>query len=50
MGDAANNNFVPFQIDYYPQPNTNPVNGFTPVDPKVVPCYEAVNVSYFNGF
>lgn len=46
MGDA-NNPYVPFQITYLPQPDTEPVNGLIPVDPKVVPCYEAVNVSLF---
>lgn len=41
MGDAAGNQFVPFQINY----NTTAVDGFTPMDPKVVPCSESVDVS-----
>lgn len=44
MGDPSNP-YVPFPIKYLPQPDRNPIDGFTPVDPKVVPCYEAVNVS-----
>lgn len=47
MGDASGNPFVPFQITYLPQPITKPTNGFTPVDPKVVPCSEALNVINF---
>lgn len=45
MGDAENNTYVPFQITYLPQPDTSPVDEFTPLDPEVVPCYEAVDVS-----
>lgn len=47
MGDAANNLYVPFQITYLPQPSTNPVEGYIPVDPKVVPCHEALDVMIY---
>ncbi|XP_043265268.1 NPC intracellular cholesterol transporter 1 isoform X2 [Colletes gigas] len=41
MGDAANNNYVPFQITYK---NTDlPVGPFTPMDPAVTPCSKALN-------
>ncbi|XP_076243132.1 Niemann-Pick type C-1a isoform X2 [Calliopsis andreniformis] len=41
MGDAENNNYVPFQITYK---NTDePIGAFTPVDPKVTPCNKALN-------
>lgn len=46
MGDAEDNGYVPFQINYKAQPNTNPINGFIPHDPKIVPCYEALDVSF----
>lgn len=40
MGDAAGNLYVPFQITYI----TEPVDDFIPLDPKIVPCNEAINV------
>ncbi|XP_076291603.1 Niemann-Pick type C-1a isoform X5 [Lasioglossum baleicum] len=41
MGDAENNNYVPFQITYI---NTDtPVESFTPVDPRITPCNKALN-------
>ncbi|XP_050579557.1 NPC intracellular cholesterol transporter 1 isoform X5 [Bombus affinis] len=41
MGDAANNQYVPFQITYK---NTDePVGSFIPVDPKITPCSKALN-------
>ncbi|XP_076647922.1 Niemann-Pick type C-1a isoform X2 [Halictus rubicundus] len=41
MGDAENNNYVPFQITYI---NTDtPVSSFTPVDPKITPCNKPLN-------
>ncbi|XP_076671119.1 Niemann-Pick type C-1a isoform X2 [Andrena cerasifolii] len=41
MGDAENNNYVPFQITYI---NTDdPVSTFVPVDPKVTPCNKGLN-------
>lgn len=45
MGDTDGNDFVPFNINYLAQPDTNPINGFTPHDPKVVPCSQALDVS-----
>lgn len=45
MGDAAGNQFVPFQINYKHYPNGTNVDGFTPLDPRVVPCSEKLNVS-----
>lgn len=47
MGDAAGSPYVPFQITYKHYPNTTEVNGFTPVDPRVVPCSEKLDVSIF---
>lgn len=44
MGNPEDNQFVPFLINYVGTPNTNPINGLTPHDPKIVPCYEALNV------
>lgn len=44
MGDAAGNPYVPFQINYLPQSSDNPVNGYTPHDPKIVPCNQAIDV------
>lgn len=46
MGDAEGNPYVPFQITYMVQPNTDPIDGYIPQNPKVVPCYQAVNVSH----
>lgn len=44
MGDAKNNPYVPFQITYLAQNGNQPVNGFTPLDPKITPCSEALDV------
>lgn len=44
MGDAANNGYVPFQITYM----TDPIDGYTPLNPLVVPCNQAVNVSFYS--
>lgn len=42
MGDAENNVYVPFQITYV---NTDePVGPFMPLDPRITPCSEAINV------
>lgn len=41
MGDAEGNPFVPFQITYI----TDKIDGYTPLDPVIVPCNKAVNVS-----
>lgn len=43
MGDVSA--YVPFQITYMPQPNIEPVDGYTPSDPKTTPCNQAVDVS-----
>ncbi|XP_055301385.1 NPC intracellular cholesterol transporter 1 isoform X4 [Sitodiplosis mosellana] len=40
MGDASDNNpYVPFQITYI----TDPIPGYTQLDPPTVPCNKAVN-------
>lgn len=46
MGDAAGNRYVPFQINYLAKESTKPVDGFIPLDPKVVPCNEKIDVSF----
>uniref|UniRef100_W4VRS2 Putative cholesterol transport protein n=1 Tax=Corethrella appendiculata TaxID=1370023 RepID=W4VRS2_9DIPT len=43
MGDAEGNMYVPFQINYLDQPSNKSVNGFLPLDSKVVPCSEALD-------
>lgn len=42
MGDAEGNLYVPFQITYI----TDPIVGYTPLSPLVVPCNQAINVSF----
>lgn len=44
MGDEAGNAFVPFQINYRPHNSSAKVNGFTPMNPWVIPCSESVDV------
>jgi Niemann-Pick C1 protein len=44
MGDETKQ-VVPFQIDYKIQNSTEKVNGFYPLNPRVVPCSESVDVS-----
>lgn len=45
MGTATGDvGYVPFQINYLFQNGTTPVNNFTPLDPKIVPCYEKYDV------
>lgn len=44
MGDASTNSFVPFQINYRPHTSSVKVDGFTPMDPRVIPCSESVDV------
>lgn len=43
------NGYVPFRINYKAQNSTDPVNTdsgkYIPKDPKMVPCYEKLNVS-----
>ncbi|CAH0564150.1 unnamed protein product, partial [Brassicogethes aeneus] len=41
MGSIKLNPFAPFQINY--KNITEPVNGFTPINPAAKPCNEAVN-------
>ncbi|XP_015594576.1 NPC intracellular cholesterol transporter 1 isoform X2 [Cephus cinctus] len=41
MGDAANNIYVPFQINYIE--TDAPLNGFTPMDPTITPCSKPLN-------
>ncbi|XP_049532934.1 NPC intracellular cholesterol transporter 1 isoform X2 [Anopheles darlingi] len=44
MGDAANNVYVPFQISYIAHGSPNEtVDGFLPLDPRIVPCYEKLD-------
>lgn len=45
MGDATDNPYVPFQINYRPHNTSAKVDGFTPLNPRVVPCNESVDVS-----
>lgn len=41
MGDAAGNPFVPFPINYI----TEKVDDLTPLNPPIIPCNKAINVS-----
>lgn len=43
MGDANGNPYVPFQITYN---TTDPIPGYIPRNPKIVPCNRAVDVSW----
>ncbi|CRL00931.1 CLUMA_CG014455, isoform A, partial [Clunio marinus] len=43
MGNAASNPFVPFQINYRPHNTTNNVDGFIPMNPRIVPCNESAD-------
>lgn len=45
MGDAVGNLFVPFQITYI----TEPIPGYTQLDPPIVPCNKAINVCILNS-
>lgn len=45
MGDAENNAYVPFQINYVAQNGSQPVNGYIPLDPRVTPCNESLDVN-----
>lgn len=45
MGDAEGNAYVPFQINYLAQNSSQPINGHIPLDPRVIPCSEALDVS-----
>lgn len=46
MGDASNP-YVPFQITYKHYPNATKVDAYTPLDSRVVPCSEKLDVSIF---
>lgn len=48
MGETEGNLFVPFKINYISQNSTAPVNGFKPLDSRIVPCNQAVDVRKFN--
>lgn len=43
MGDAEED-VVPFQINYLVQKSAAKVDGFTPFNPRVIPCNESVDV------
>lgn len=45
MGDV-NNPYVPFQTNYLTFANTNPVGAYVPRDPPIIPCSQAISVSY----
>lgn len=44
MGNADGNVFIPFQINYRNHNSSATVDGITPMDPRVVPCNESVDV------
>lgn len=46
LGDSTSP-YVPFQINYLPQPDTTPVDNYIPNDPKTIPCNQAIDVSQF---
>lgn len=46
MGDAENNAYVPFQINYLAQNSSQPINGQIPLNPKVTPCSESLDVRF----
>ncbi|XP_059616891.1 NPC intracellular cholesterol transporter 1 isoform X3 [Phlebotomus argentipes] len=43
MGDQEGNSYVPFQINYISQADNRTVNGFTPLNPLIVPCNRPLN-------
>jgi hypothetical protein len=45
FGDSSKE-VVPFQADYKVYKSTEKVNGFTPLNPPVVPCSESIDVSW----
>ena len=49
MGDASSP-FVPFQINYLPQNSSSRDDEIKPLNPKVVPCNQAVDVRIFWHF
>jgi Niemann-Pick C1 protein len=44
MGDSSSP-FVPFQINYIPHDDVGVVDDFKPLNPKVIPCSQSVDVS-----
>jgi Niemann-Pick C1 protein len=44
MGNAENNPFVPFQINYRQHNTSSVVDGFKPLNPRVSPCNESFDV------
>lgn len=49
MGNAENNAFIPFQINYRYHNSSDKMDGFKPMDPRVVPCNESMDVrNFFN--
>lgn len=44
MGNAEGNVFIPFQINYRYHNSSAEVDGFTPMNPRIVPCNESVDV------
>ncbi len=47
MGDHANNPFVPFQINYLPRKSPDVQDEMKPLNLKVIPCSQPINVSFF---
>ena len=45
MGSAEGNPFVPFQINY--RNTTGDFDEFVPANPPIIPCSDALNVSFF---
>ncbi|CRL00933.1 CLUMA_CG014191, isoform A, partial [Clunio marinus] len=41
-GDESED-FVPFQINYIMANSTDPINGFKPLNPRIVPCNESID-------
>lgn len=48
MGESKDNSYVPFTITYITHNSTAPVNRMKPLDPKIVPCNQAVDVRKYN--
>lgn len=48
MGDSKGNPFVPFQINYLPQKSPDIVDDMKPLNPKVIPCSQSIDVSTFS--
>ncbi|XP_050076475.1 NPC intracellular cholesterol transporter 1 isoform X2 [Anopheles maculipalpis] len=46
MGDAENNLYVPFQIDYVAHSSSNEtIDGYLPWNPRIVPCNEKLDAN-----